>query len=121
VTRAERDFAWVRGTVDRLFSGVEGVERCWHFCLGNAWGSRAEGLTKGGYAEVLPAYFDVEVDAFVLDFACRDMVDVHVLRDLPPDKGVHAGVIDVRGSRSSSPSRSRSASARSSTSSPPSA
>ena len=96
VTRAERDFVWVRETVNRLFSGVAGVERCWHFCLGNAWGSRAEGLTKGGYGGVLPAYFDVDVDAFVLDFACRDMVDVDVLRDLPADKRVHAGVIDVR-------------------------
>jgi methionine synthase II (cobalamin-independent) len=43
VTRAARDFDWVRDTVDRLFAGVAGVERCWRFCLGNAWGSRAEG------------------------------------------------------------------------------
>ncbi len=59
-------------------------------------GSRAEGLTRGGYANVLPRYFDVDVDAFVLDFACRDMADVGVLADLPAGKGVHAGVIDVR-------------------------
>jgi 5-methyltetrahydropteroyltriglutamate--homocysteine methyltransferase len=99
VTRADRDFEWVTSTVDRLFAGLgggEGVERCWHFCLGNAWGSRAEGLTRGGYGNVLPRYFDVQVDAFVLDFACRGMADVAVLRDLPADKGVHAGVIDVR-------------------------
>ena len=102
VTRADRDFEWVTSTVDRLFSGLghapegEPVERCWHFCLGNAWGSRAEGLTRGGYGGVLPHYFDVDVDAFVLDFACRDMADVGVLADLPADKGVHAGVIDVR-------------------------
>lgn len=96
VTRADRDFDWVTSTVDRLFAGIDGVERCWHFCLGNAWGSRAEGLTRGGYGGVLPRYFDVDVDAFVLDFACRDMADVHVLADLPADKGVHAGVIDVR-------------------------
>jgi 5-methyltetrahydropteroyltriglutamate--homocysteine methyltransferase len=102
VTRADRDFEWVTSTVDRLFSGLaqapdgEPIERCWHFCLGNAWGSRAEGLTRGGYGGVLPHYFDVEVDAFVLDFACRDMGDVGVLRDLPEDKRIHAGVIDVR-------------------------
>jgi methionine synthase II (cobalamin-independent) len=102
VTRADRDFEWVTSTVDRLFAGLaqgpDGapVERYWHFCLGNAWGSRAEGLTRGGYGSVLPRYFDVDVDAFVLDFACRDMVDVAVLRDLPADKRVHAGVIDVR-------------------------
>jgi 5-methyltetrahydropteroyltriglutamate--homocysteine methyltransferase len=97
VTRSERDFEWVTSTVDRLFTGLaDGVERCWHFCLGNAWGSRAEGLTRGGYGNVLPHYFDVDVDAFVLDFACRDMADVAVLRDLPAEKGIHAGVIDVR-------------------------
>jgi 5-methyltetrahydropteroyltriglutamate--homocysteine methyltransferase len=102
VTRADRDFEWVVSTVNELFAGLDQapddtpVERCWHFCLGNAWGSRAEGLTRGGYASVLPHYFDVDVDAFVLDFACRDMVDVAVLRDLPADKRVHAGVIDVR-------------------------
>ena len=102
VTRADRDFEWVTSTVDRLFSGLahapdgEPIERCWHFCLGNAWGSRAEGLTRGGYGGVLPHYFGVDVDAFVLDFACRDMADVAVLRDLPGDKRVHAGVIDVR-------------------------
>jgi methionine synthase II (cobalamin-independent) len=102
VTRADRDFEWVTSTVDRLFAGLahtpdgEPVERCWHFCLGNAWGSRAEGLTRGGYGNVLPRYFDVDVDAFVLDFACRDMADVGVLADLPADKRVHAGVIDVR-------------------------
>jgi 5-methyltetrahydropteroyltriglutamate--homocysteine methyltransferase len=102
VTRSQRDFDWVTSTVDRLFSGLRvaddgaDVERCWHFCLGNAWGSRAEGLTRGGYGNVLPHYFDVDIDAFVLDFACRDMADVAVLRDLPQDKSVHAGVIDVR-------------------------
>jgi 5-methyltetrahydropteroyltriglutamate--homocysteine methyltransferase len=102
VTHADRDFQWVVSTVNELFAGLDRapdgsrVERCWHFCLGNAWGSRAEGLTQGGYASVLPHYFDVDVDAFVLDFACRDMVDVAVLRDLPADKRVHAGVIDVR-------------------------
>jgi 5-methyltetrahydropteroyltriglutamate--homocysteine methyltransferase len=101
VTRSERDIRWVTSTVDRLFAGVmapdgEPVERAWHFCLGNAWGSRAEGLTRGGYAAVLPQYFDVDVDAFVLDFACRGMADVAVLADLPPEKRVYAGVIDVR-------------------------
>lgn len=30
------------------------------------------------------------------DFACRDMADVGVLADLPRDKGIAAGVIDVR-------------------------
>jgi 5-methyltetrahydropteroyltriglutamate--homocysteine methyltransferase len=102
VTGKDRDVAWVRSVVNHLFSGLKtapdgsSVERSWHFCLGNAFGSRAEGLTRGGYATILPHYLDVDVDAFVLDFACRGMKDVDVLADLPADKGIHAGVIDVR-------------------------
>jgi 5-methyltetrahydropteroyltriglutamate--homocysteine methyltransferase len=45
---------------------------------------------------VLPHYHGVKVDAYVLDFAAREMEDVDLLRKLPSDKKVHAGVIDVR-------------------------
>ena len=55
-----------------------------------------KGMTAGGYGRVLPKYFDVDVDEFVLDFACREMDDVEVLRDLPKNKRIAAGVIDVR-------------------------
>jgi 5-methyltetrahydropteroyltriglutamate--homocysteine methyltransferase len=53
-------------------------------------------MTAGGYREVLPHYHDVGVDAFVLDFACREMADADLLKALPNDKRVHVGVIDVR-------------------------
>ena len=91
----EADFAWVREVVDRTLSGVP-ARTSWHFCLGNAWGSRNHGLTAGGYAKVLPRYFDVQVQEFVLDFACREMADAELLRDLPREKSVAVGVIDVR-------------------------
>jgi 5-methyltetrahydropteroyltriglutamate--homocysteine methyltransferase len=45
---------------------------------------------------VLPRYYDVEVDEFVLDFACREMEDAALLAELPKDKGVAVGVIDIR-------------------------
>ena len=64
--------------------------------MGNAWGNKLEGMTAGGYREVLPHYHDVKVDAYVLDFACREMEDADLLRKLPSDKKVHVGVIDVR-------------------------
>jgi methionine synthase II (cobalamin-independent) len=93
----EKDFEWVRKVVNRTLAGVGvGVERSWHFCLGNAWGNRLQGMTAGGYAKVLPRYHDVEVETFVLDFACREMEDAALLADLPRDKKVAAGVIDVR-------------------------
>ena len=73
-----------------------GVERSWHFCLGNAWGNRMEAMTRAGYREVVPHYHGVAVDTFVLDFACREMEDADLLRRLPPEKRVAVGVIDVR-------------------------
>ncbi|MBA2513713.1 MAG: hypothetical protein H0V26_05205 [Solirubrobacterales bacterium] len=91
----DRDIPWIVEVMTQLTEGVN-AHVGWHFCLGNAWGTSARGLTAGGYASVLPHYYDVPVDEFVLDFAARGMTDVDVLAGLPEDKGVAAGVIDVR-------------------------
>src|SRR5205085_2918942 len=91
----EKDFAWVRDVVEKTISGVR-AKVSWHFCLGNTWGNVAHGMTAGGYKKILHRYFEVGVEEYVLDFACREMRDVDVLRDLPKDKRVAAGVIDVR-------------------------
>jgi 5-methyltetrahydropteroyltriglutamate--homocysteine methyltransferase len=91
----EADFAWVRDTVNRVMQGVH-VHKAWHFCLGNAWGNRLDALVQGGYASVLPRYFDVDVDEFVLDFACREMADAELLREVPEHYRLGIGVIDVR-------------------------
>ncbi len=91
----EREVAWVREVITTLAEGVD-ARVGWHFCLGNAWGTSTHGLTAGGYASVLPHYVDLPVDEFVLDFASRGMSDVACLDILPPDKGVAAGVVDVR-------------------------
>jgi len=93
----EKDFAWVCEIVNEVLSDVpDHVHTSWHFCLGNAWGNQVKGMTKGGYGSVLDRYFEVNVDQFVLDFACREMADIDVLKALPQDKSVAAGVIDVR-------------------------
>ena len=92
-----KDWDWVRETVDRTMADIPtGIEKSWHFCLGNVWGNKMTGMTAGGYREVVPHYHDSKVDAFVLDFAAREMEDVDLLRDLPSDKKIHAGVIDIR-------------------------
>lgn len=93
----DKDWSWVSETIDRTMAEIPtGVEKSWHFCMGNAWGNKLEGMTAGGYREVLPHYHGVKVDAYVLDFACREMEDADLLRKLPGDKKVHVGVIDVR-------------------------
>lgn len=92
-----KDYDWVTDIVDHTMADIPaGTEKSWHFCMGNAWGNKLEGMTAGGYREILPHYHRAKVDAYVLDFACREMEDADLLRALPDDKRIHAGVIDVR-------------------------
>ena len=98
----EKDFAWVKDTMNRTVDGVD-ARVSWHFCLGNTWGNIAHGFTAGGYRKILDRYYDVNVKEYVLDFACRDMADVEVLRGLPSDRSIAAGVIDVRSLEIESP------------------
>lgn len=69
----------------------------------NAWGNRLPGIFPAGYETVLPRFYDLPVDQFALDFANRDMVDLDALKDLPADKEVAVGVVDVRTSMVESP------------------
>lgn len=91
----DADWKWVAGVVQKTLGGVR-ARTSWHFCMGNAWGTRNHAFSKGGYAKTLPHYFEVDVREFVLDFACREMADAELLKDLPRDKSVAVGVIDVR-------------------------
>jgi 5-methyltetrahydropteroyltriglutamate--homocysteine methyltransferase len=96
------DFKWIADVVQQCIDGVE-AKIAWHFCYGNAWGNRLAGLFPAGYEAVLPYFYDLPIDQFVLDFANRDMVDVAALKSLPADKEVAVGVIDVRTSMIETP------------------
>ena len=91
----DKDYAWVADVVNQTLEGCEAATS-WHFCFGNAWGNKMQGMTAKGYAEVVPHYHDVKVQQYVLDFACREMEDASLLAKLPDDKTVAVGVIDVR-------------------------
>jgi 5-methyltetrahydropteroyltriglutamate--homocysteine methyltransferase len=101
-TKNPDDFKWIADVIRRCIQGVD-AKIAWHFCYGNAWGNRLAGLFPAGYEAVLPAFYDLPIDQFVLDFANRDMVDIAVLKSLPGDKEVAAGVIDVRTSMVETP------------------
>lgn len=94
----DKDYPWVCEVVGKVLAGVRerGARTAWHFCLGNAWGNKMDGLTRAGYREVMPHYTAVDVDEYVLDFACRDMEDADLLANIPEDKRAAVGVIDVR-------------------------
>jgi 5-methyltetrahydropteroyltriglutamate--homocysteine methyltransferase len=101
-TRNDEDFRWIGDVVRRCVEGVD-AKIAWHFCYGNAWGNRLAGLFPAGYEAVLPHFYDLPIDQFVLDFANREMVDVGALRSLPADKEVAVGVVDIRTSMVETP------------------
>ena len=101
-TGDDKDYAWIADVMAQCVDGVD-AKIAWHFCFGNAWGNALSGIFPTGYATVLPYFYDVPVDQFVLDFANREMVDVDILKSLPEDKEVAIGVLDIRTTQIESP------------------
>jgi 5-methyltetrahydropteroyltriglutamate--homocysteine methyltransferase len=96
------DFKWIASVIARTIEGVN-AKIAWHFCFGNAWGNSLNALFPKGYGAVLPHYYDLPIEQFVLDFANREMDDVDCLKSLPKDKEVQIGVLDVRTTMIESP------------------
>jgi 5-methyltetrahydropteroyltriglutamate--homocysteine methyltransferase len=94
-TEDENDYEWIADVIAQCVDGVD-AKIAWHFCYGNAWGNRLADLYPAGYEAVLPHFYDVPVDQFVLDFANREMIDIDALKSLPDDKEVGIGVVDIR-------------------------
>jgi len=62
------------------------------------------GTFPEGYQTVLPHFFDTPgINEFVLDYANRGMAGIEFLRNLPQDKSVQVGVLDVRSNAIESP------------------
>jgi methionine synthase II (cobalamin-independent) len=101
-TEDESDYEWIGDVIAQCVDGVD-AKIAWHFCYGNAWGNRLADLFPAGYAAVLPHFYDLPIDQFVLDFANREMVDIDSLKGLPDDKEVGIGVVDIRTTMIESP------------------
>ena len=93
----KNDYNWIKEVVAQCCDGVN-AKIGWHFCFGNAWGNDILSANfPEGYQTVLPYFFDTPgIDQFVLDYANRDMAGIEFLKNLPKDKGVQIGVLDIR-------------------------
>jgi 5-methyltetrahydropteroyltriglutamate--homocysteine methyltransferase len=96
------DYKWIGDVIAKCVDGVN-AKIAWHFCFGNAWGNSLTSLFPKGYETVLPYFYDVPIDQFVLDFANRDMADIECLKSLPKNKEVQIGVLDIRTSMIETP------------------
>jgi methionine synthase II (cobalamin-independent) len=97
-------YTWIKDVIAQCCDGVD-AKIGWHFCFGNAWGNDLiSGAFPEGYQTVLPNFFDTPgINEFVLDYANRNMAGVEFLKNLPKDKSVQVGVLDVRSNAIESP------------------
>src|SRR5437764_2785836 len=103
-TGDKNDYKWIREVVEQCCDGVN-AKIGWHFCFGNAWGNDILSANfPEGYQTVLPYFWDTPgIDEFVLDYANRHMDGVDFLKNLPEDKSVQVGVLDIRSMMIESP------------------
>jgi methionine synthase II (cobalamin-independent) len=105
-TNDQNDYTWIKDVIAQCCDGVN-AKIGWHFCFGNAWGNDilSESFPEG-YQTVLPHFFDTPgIDEFVLDYANREMAGVEFLKNLPADKEVQVGVVDIRTNMIESPEK----------------
>ncbi len=103
-TGEEKDWEWISDVIGKCCDGVD-AKIGWHFCFGNAWGNDILSANfPEGYQTVLPYLWATPgIDQFVLDYANRDMAGVEFLKNLPEDKEVQVGVLDIRSMMIESP------------------
>jgi 5-methyltetrahydropteroyltriglutamate--homocysteine methyltransferase len=103
-TGEEADYAWIKDVIGKCCEGVD-AKIGWHFCFGNAWGNDILSANfPEGYQTVLPHFWDTPgIDEFVLDYANREMAGVEFLANLPEDKSLQVGVLDIRSMMIESP------------------
>ena len=103
-TGDENDYTWIKDVIAKCCEGVD-AKIGWHFCFGNAWGNDILSANfPDGYQTVLPHFFDTPgIDEFVLDYANREMDGIEFMAELPEDKTLQAGVLDIRSMMIESP------------------
>jgi 5-methyltetrahydropteroyltriglutamate--homocysteine methyltransferase len=88
------DAGWIMDVLNAWIDGVD-AKIAWHSCLGAGYGNTFR-TVEDALPRVLEAWQAVDVEQHALDFALRDMADVHALKEIAPDREVQAGVIDIR-------------------------
>ncbi len=103
-TGDKNDYTWIKDVVAQCCDGVD-AKIGWHFCFGNAWGNDILSANfPEGYQTVLPHFFDTPgIDQFVLDYANRNMAGIEFMKNLPKDKDLQVGVLDIRTNMIESP------------------
>ena len=94
ITMADRDreMEMATSSLNRVVAGIDGVTTALHVCRGHR--ARMH-VAHGGFEPLVPYLFRAGVDILALELAADDAGTVDALKDLPEDKMLGMGVIDV--------------------------
>ncbi len=87
--------------INQIVEGVGGVKVAVHLCRRNR--GREGWVGEGGYGPILPFLRRLRVHQYVMEFSIPVAGDLEVLRELPEDREVGVGCVDVRGEHVDTP------------------
>ncbi len=85
-----------------MVDGVEGVRTGLHVCRGN-WSRREDVLLTGDYAKLVPAFQEMRVRQFVLEYATPRAGDIAVVGEALSGREIGLGVVNPRMAEVESP------------------
>lgn len=81
--------------INRVFEGVNGVEKAVHLCRRNK--GRKGWVGEGSYDAIMPALQALDVDQLMMEFTIPAAGDTRCLRELPEHVNIGLGCVDCRG------------------------
>ncbi len=103
----EPNFVILGGEANRLVeifnATVEGVRAriTLHVCFGNLHG-RPFAMTRS-YRPLFPALLEARCDQFLFEYANREMAELDLFKEYPPDREIGVGAVDVKAYQIESP------------------
>jgi methionine synthase II (cobalamin-independent) len=81
--------------INQVIAGVEGLRTGIHVCRGN-WSRQEEVLLSGDYNPLLPAFKEMHVGQFVLEFSTPRAGEIDVVGKALAQKEIGLGVVNPR-------------------------
>jgi 5-methyltetrahydropteroyltriglutamate--homocysteine methyltransferase len=78
-----------------VVNNIEGIKTAVHVCRGN-WSRREDVLLTGDYEPLVPAFVDMQVDQFVLEYATPRAGEIAVVGKALADREIGLGVCNPR-------------------------
>jgi methionine synthase II (cobalamin-independent) len=99
---AGAELAYAAELISAVVEGVRGLRIGIHVCRGN-WSRREDVLLTGDYTGLVPAFRDMPVDQFVLEYATPRAGEVAVIGEALHDREIGLGVVNPRTAEAEDP------------------